>query len=389
MNTFIIIIITLLNAFQPIFQGSLQLNLDYLLYLDTANKYRLELFYEIPYSSLSFVKDTAGFSAEYRFTIELLDQHKNIIGAQFFEQRVRVSDYSLTINRNLSKNDAIRIEIPNSAVFARVTCSDLKSERRSSAYFTLTKQSGTIILRLLKSGQPNANRTYGLNDTIEILSEINIDYPGDSLQITIEKGQRNVIRKKIELSWENGIKKAHFLLPVIDSFGRPRLGSGIYVAEASLPSRESPKGTIDFKIDLPFYFDDSLWVAKVNQLLYIATYGGMKKLKKTPKELRKQAWDEFWQDKDPNPSTEINEREEEYFQRISYCEEHYAQGDRGYKSDRAKIYITYGPPDQIEYRPFEIDHPAEEIWYYYQSNLTFVFIDRFGSGQFILWTGGR
>ncbi len=389
MNTFIGIPLPLLIFLQPVFQGNLRLNLDYLLYPDTGNNYSLEIFYEIPYSSLSFIRDTTGFSANYRLTLELFDRHKNILSAEVFERRVQVFDYNLTISRDSSTSDIIRVPIPKTAVAAVITLSDLRSERRAVAQFPLEKQSGTFLLRLLKSSQPNPSRTYNLNDTIQILAQIPPEYHFDSLRLTIKSGGRNIIQEKLMVVESAGVKKAEFRLPVVDTSSRYRLSSGVYLVEVSPFSQDTPQGTVEFKVDLPFYFDDSLWSARVDQLLYIATYEEMKKLKKTKKEFRKEAWDEFWQNKDPNPSTELNEREEEYFERINYCEQRYSKGDRGYRSDRARIYITYGPPDQIEYRPFEIDRPAEEIWHYYRENRTFIFVDRYGSGQFVLVQGGN
>ncbi|MGQ9708760.1 MAG: GWxTD domain-containing protein [bacterium] len=368
------------------------MNLDYTAYYNTNDSIGLELSYEIPFSSLTFVKDTAGFSGRYRLTLELFDKKQNIVAAEVWERQVRVPDYNLTTSRDSFTSETIRLPIATTATSARVTCSDLMSERRSSARFSLKRQPAAILLRLLKSGKPNPSRTYGLNDTVAILAEIMPDSNGngdgtDSLRFTIKKDRRNVAGAMVKMTDSNRVKQALFLFPVIDSSNRTRLNSGVYLAEARLAHFETLYSTIEFKVELPFYYDDSLWKVKVEQLLYIATLEQMRTLKKAPKETRKQSWDEFWQDKDPNPSTEINEKEQEYLERIAYCEEHFGKGDRGYKSDRAKVYVTYGPPDQIESRPFEIDRPAEEIWYYFQNNLTFIFIDRFGSGQFVLWTG--
>ena len=92
----------------------------------------------------------------------------------------------------------------------------------------------------------------------------------------------------------------------------------------------------------------------------------------------------FWKKKDQSPTTERNESEDQYFERIDYAEEHFGQGDRGYRSDRGHVYVLYGAPDQIDARPFEIDTPADEIWYYYQVNKRFEFIDRFGAGEYVL-----
>ena len=56
----------------------------------------------------------------------------------------------------------------------------------------------------------------------------------------------------------------------------------------------------------------------------------------------------FWLRRDPTPDTIENEYKEEHYRRIAYANEHYASGIPGWKTDRGRIYITYGPPDEIE-----------------------------------------
>jgi GWxTD domain-containing protein len=60
----------------------------------------------------------------------------------------------------------------------------------------------------------------------------------------------------------------------------------------------------------------------------------------------------FWQRRDPTPDTEENEYKEEHYQRIAYANEHFAAGVPGWKTDRGRIYIVFGKPDEIE------DHPS-------------------------------
>ncbi len=59
----------------------------------------------------------------------------------------------------------------------------------------------------------------------------------------------------------------------------------------------------------------------------------------------------FWQRRDPSPDTEENEYKEEHYRRIAYTNEHFAAGIPGWKSDRGRIYIMYGPADEVESHP--------------------------------------
>jgi len=59
----------------------------------------------------------------------------------------------------------------------------------------------------------------------------------------------------------------------------------------------------------------------------------------------------FWQRRDPTPDTEENEYKEEHYQRIAYANEHFAAGVPGWRTDRGRMYIMYGKPDEIDSHP--------------------------------------
>jgi GWxTD domain-containing protein len=79
-------------------------------------------------------------------------------------------------------------------------------------------------------------------------------------------------------------------------------------------------------------------------------------------EERDQFIEAFWQRRDPTPDTEENEYKEEHYARIAYSNEHFAAGIPGWKSDRGRIYIMYGKPDEIESHPSggTYERPIEE-----------------------------
>ncbi len=68
-------------------------------------------------------------------------------------------------------------------------------------------------------------------------------------------------------------------------------------------------------------------------------------------EERDQFIEAFWQRRDPTPDTIENEFKEEHYRRMAYANEHFAAGIQGWRSDRGRMYIMYGPPDEIEAHP--------------------------------------
>jgi GWxTD domain-containing protein len=72
--------------------------------------------------------------------------------------------------------------------------------------------------------------------------------------------------------------------------------------------------------------------------------------------------EQFWLRRDPTPDTPENEYKEEHYRRIAYANEHFASGVPGWKTDRGRMYIKLGPPDEIEAHPSggSYQRPPEE-----------------------------
>jgi len=79
-------------------------------------------------------------------------------------------------------------------------------------------------------------------------------------------------------------------------------------------------------------------------------------------EEREQFIEQFWLRRDPSPDSAENEFKEEHYRRIAYANERFASGIPGWKTDRGRIYITYGPPDENESHPSggSYERPYEE-----------------------------
>lgn len=93
----------------------------------------------------------------------------------------------------------------------------------------------------------------------------------------------------------------------------------------------------------------------------------------------------FWQKRDPQPSTEENEFKTEYMYRLGYVAERYGSIYKdGYKTDRGRVYLMYGEPDQIDRYPNETDMKPYEIWYYnsMEGGVYFVFGDISGFSDY-------
>lgn len=74
---------------------------------------------------------------------------------------------------------------------------------------------------------------------------------------------------------------------------------------------------------------------------------------------------QFWERRNP-PGAPPNTFRQEHYRRIAYSNEHFAAGKPGKEMDRGRIYIEYGPPDEIDSQQVEVDGVARpgETWHY-------------------------
>jgi GWxTD domain-containing protein len=79
-------------------------------------------------------------------------------------------------------------------------------------------------------------------------------------------------------------------------------------------------------------------------------------------EEREQFIENFWLRRNPDPDSPENTFKEEHYRRIAYANEHYASGIPGWKTDRGRIYIMWGPADEVDSHPSggSYERPANE-----------------------------
>ena len=95
----------------------------------------------------------------------------------------------------------------------------------------------------------------------------------------------------------------------------------------------------------------------------------------------------FWNVRDDNPATEKNELKEEYMNRVALANKNYTRINReGYLTDRGRILVLYGEPDQKDYFNSDSELKPYEVWFYNQveGGVTFIFGDISGFGNFEL-----
>lgn len=326
----------------------------------------LVVYFSIPRDELKYVTKDSLLYINYESQLKVCDKDGNQLTGDFWEvERLRDT---------FDIHDSVKIIIPKNSSYFHLKIIDL----HAGQIFNLTEK----ILQINYIG--NIERSI-INDTLH-LAFIIINPEGniDSMLFSIDNVKKGIPIKTG--TYDDTVSLSVWALP-----------NGNYKMEIMMfsQSKKIDKIQIPVIISRPFYLDESTWLLKVKQLRYIATSSEISELKKAKKTYRDSLWNLFWKQHDPTPTTKHNEKEIEYFERIEYCEAHFIHGDKGWQSDRAEIYIKYGEPDEISsqayyspparsFNPHADFFDSYEIWHYYRSNLRFLFVDRFGLGEYIL-----
>lgn len=315
----------------------------------------LTIYLSIPPEELRFITNDSIYSTHYEIQLKIFDEKKNQVAGDYWIRNKEKDTLNII--------DSVKINLPGVARSFNLRVIDLQAQEILNVYEKIRPIKFLANIRYL-----NSNDTLFLRFTV-----INKKGLADRITVVLEKEKKEVILRGDNYDdslviLTGGIPVGRYSVKFIVS------SAGKKIDEVNLP----------VEISRPFYQDDKLWRTKVVQLEYIATPNEIARLKSAAIEERDSLWRQFWKQHDPTPNTEFNEKEVEYFERIDYAEKNFSFCDKGWRSDRGRIYVKYGPPDEIQSRPYEIGTKPYEVWLYYRLNLKFIFYDRYGFGEYIL-----
>ena len=366
---------------------------------------RVDVFVQVPYKNVQFIKSSEGFTAKYSMTASVFDStRKKLLVEKTWNETINVIDYNMATskeNYNLSKRS---FDLAPGTYFIRTMLldKDSKQEALGENVFVLKSFEEKISLSdiLLISRLDN---THGKN---EIIPNISRNFPSykDRIKFYIEVSLKDTIgnRKTFEysvLNSENKIIHKEFedrniepgntqILYTIAEFP---FDLGTYVLNVSVVDTNnkviaaSTKSFYSHWKGLPVSVTD---IDKaISQTVYIASPDELSLMQEgetIPEKTKR--FLEFWKKKDPSPNNDENEIFDEYFRRISYANENFSNYIEGWRSDRGMVYTILGAPNNIDRHPFEYDSKPYEVWEYYELNRSLIFLDNTGFGDYRLVT---
>lgn len=290
----------------------------------------------------------------------------------------------------------------------RITLSDIQYAYRVRP----VEKVASVNPRLVKNGYeilPNPLSIFGTKDSVVYIY-------AEAYNLTGPHSQSDQFRQRIELLGEDSAlildlggrvaEKPGPSMVITESFPIAGWAPGMYFVRLSLYDGMTGSGAVrvqPFRIVSPEElqarlresgqfdpYDTLATTDKLNLVHYLLTPDQKKTLKGLTDRGQMNYLNQFWKDLDPDPYTRINEYRVEIISRYAHANYMFstnAEKDNGWRTDRGRIYISYGPYDRIEDQPMpRLDTPPYQVWHYFQleEGLYFVFEDQYRDHQYRL-----
>jgi GWxTD domain-containing protein len=385
-------------------------SLDAIAFAGTGNEARLDVFVQVSHDALTFVKQDELYSASYELTLSLLDSAGGLVSEKTWTEEIKGVSYDQSTSTSAFRTTQrmFRVQPGNYHLTATLQDQESKTRRRIEVRIPVTdfSQGGFalsdifLLARVSQKGdvrsiQPNVGANVGeLSDPFHFYLELYNRVPVDSVRMVttiLNEKKDKAVEIDTLLALHAGKNEAILhasqgKLPL----GDYRLFVRAYPVHADPSIDEGYLAVTNRQImirwrGMPKSLKDM--DEAIEQVRYIAKDDEWSKLKEANTPEEKQArFLEFWKKRDPNPNTPRNERMEDYYQRVAYANKHFGHYQPGWRTDMGMVYLIFGPPNNVERHPFDIDSKPYEVWTYYDISYSFVFLDETGFGDYRLIT---
>jgi GWxTD domain-containing protein len=361
---------------------------------ETAGAIRVQ--YSVTHDALQFLRYDNGYRARYDVTVVIYKDGKQVTGDSW-RRSVEVDTYEETGSRTPAGEEQFEFPVPPGDYTVKVELSSVDTGAKGRVERRITVHEmeegrltiGTILFELESEDESggtalNPARVYGEEhpNMVVVVPVYGIAGTEYSLAFRIRDRLGTLKKSTADTVVQTGLMtEQRRVFNVLD------LEVGYYILEVRvrpLPSGDETAARARFRVvtsPLSWGEDEEKMLAQIS---YVATRKEMELLTSVSPEERGPVWDEFWRNRDPDPSTPVNEFKVEFLRRLGYANSEFRSIVEGWQTDMGRVYIQHGEPDEIDSRPIGKMLDAWEVWYYYGEHTKYMFVDRDGFGEFVL-----
>jgi GWxTD domain-containing protein len=352
---------------------------------DEAGTGRLDLYIEVSFEGLHFIKEGEVFRASYDAVVSIYDKTEKLVDEKTWTETIESKNYDETISPkagNLTQKTFILP--PNDyAISIQIQDDDTKKLTRLRREVTVRDFASTpfgissimLVNRIGKEGTkkvlyPNISGNVGeYRELFYLFFELYNKAGADSAMVlsTIKNVRGDVLQHDSLVEPLAEGKNSSFV-----QMNSSKLLTGEYDIEVRAfplgprvkdelkahPATSSRLLVIRWR-NLPASIAEL--DQAIDQMQYLTDKDKIDDMKNSAPDVKRQKFVEFWKKRDPTPNTDRNELMEEYYSRIAYANKNFSHYLDGWKTDMGMVYVIFGPPSNIERHPFDIDSKPYEV----------------------------
>jgi len=368
-----------------------------------ASKSRMEFHVAVVNDLLTFIKTAEDeYKARYEVNVVIYDDEMEPLVEKSVSGRVTVHSFAKTNSRRNAMHHTISTSLDPGRYKSVLQLIDFESNESISKELDLTVRdfsrdkirisdimfidtidstdSGVVYSANLPHVFDNVNSAFAAY--VEIYPPDGINTAEADIEILDAKGK---MLHSFKRRYESKTGAVHAVIPFREYLKKPGEYLLVIIAKAGEHSAKSRRMFSVIWSNIPLA-ENNLELA-INQLALVAKKNDIEIMRNAKGNERKKLYDDYWQQRDPTPLTKKNELQEEFFRRVDFANRNFSEitsNHAGWQTDRGKIYIVYGPPDEVSHSDSEIQMPATEIWYYNRLGRKYYFSDRSGDGVYRL-----
>ena len=369
--------------------------------------------YRIPFKELFFTKNDNKYTAGFVFDLEIKNADK-IVDRKSLRKSVVINSYEETKAVDSYAQGVLSIENKSKEYVVYPYLSIINSDQNIPLdsisvhnNLILKEKIGRPIVVQNNESQCESNNSfqlvnfmntvpYSLNN-YSILIPV-VDSTANELNIKIEQDGREKVNQRVTDYFHNEYELKECENKIVLYSDKKLLNTKYFVMKDFSYFLEEGNARLIISKDnaKPVEFEFSvLWNDKPNSLMNpefaiqaleaIESKQKIETLLDADKNEYAKVLKKYWDGKTGNNKYAFNELENEYYKRADYSIDNFSTVSypNGVKSDRGKIYIKYGKPDEIK-REYSNSNIVIEIWKYLKLKKEFTFMDKSGLGNYTL-----
>ncbi len=353
------------------------------------------LYARVRYDDVVFIQTDSGYSAHYQFSVNVFSDKEltNVIYSRIIDRKLTVPTYAMTNSTTAYDTVEDKLTLKPGKYFVVLKLYDYNTDHTSSREVEHTFRNFlgdplTISDVLLYDEKDTTGLPIDVvknrEDSIDARFFVSMkDYPASfSMHILAKSiGSPTYIDTTLQLTQDKQVQRYRIpiqtvvLAPATYQFKvTVKKGDAETSSETTLQILRSNMPLTSAELD-----------QELEPLIYITTATVIDSLKTGTFAERRARFLDFWLNRANGRKEQANAMRAEFYKRVDFANTHLAGGFRhGWQSDRGRIYILYGAPDQVETHDQGFTTPPYQVWYYYNLKLEFVFLDEFGTGNYRL-----